>query len=288
MTVFTLNNIYFFILFLIKLSQIDGSESCNCETYTNSPPYTNCSFSCSLVSQCQCVSITYNNCCNGSMFYSLPPPSFNPSPPTSLPPPSFNPSPPPSLSPPESSVFWCQTLESEYTHGAQTSCTQCSTTSDCLNGRECWGSVWCKENTLCGNEECSNSETITVISPPPLQSLSPLQSPPPLQSLSPPPPLPSLSPQDNSEDTVLQYFKEIGLPIIIAVIGLIGSIVGRMACIRNTKTRQKTRQKKRINIIKANLELEDEENDSNESKLGSNSESNSEQNIKLNIELSHV
>ena len=81
---------------------------------------------------------------------------------------------------------------------------------------------------------------------PPPPHPSPYHAPPPPSPYHAPPPLPLQS----SDDMVLKYFKEIGLPLIIAMIGLIGSMMGRKA----VKHRTKSKRRKRAQIQLQNIE----------------------------------
>jgi hypothetical protein len=147
-----------------------------------------------------------------------------------------------------SSTFWCETFETEYTIGNTASCVRCESNFDCLPERECWADAWCKSDILCGNEEVIECNPLLPsptpeISPRPLPFSSPPSPSPPQPSPSPPQPSPEIS-SEVTEDVVIKYFKEIGLPIIIAIIGFLGSIIGRTAF----KQRKRTKRKKQVQI----------------------------------------
>jgi hypothetical protein len=109
--------------------------------------------------------------------------------------------------------------------------------------------------------------------PPPIlvplhQYLSPY--PPPSPYLAPPPPSPYLSPPplpSPSDDMILKYFKEIGLPLLIAIIGLIGSMVGRKAVKHRTKSKRRKRSQIQLSSIQSAL---DDDNLSSDSESYSN------------------
>ena len=90
--------------------------------------------------------------------------------------------------------------------------------------------------------------------PPPPSPPSPYHAPPPL-------------PLQSSDDMVLKYFKEIGLPLIIAMIGLIGSIMGRSAVKHRTKSKRRKRAQIQLQNMQNALDddnLSDEASDSTE------------------------
>ena len=174
------------------------------------------------------------------------------------------------------SAFWCQTFEFEYFNGNIASCIECESDSECFSGRQCLENAWCKTNILCGDEndnECSLlpspdyyiMEYYPSPSPPALQ----VSSPPILVQLhqysSPPPPLPSsLSfpplPLQSNDDIILKYFKEIGLPLI-AVICLIGSMIGRNMVKYYTKSKRRKRAQIQLQNALDDDNLSDEASD---------------------------
>ena len=180
-----------------------------------------------------------------------------------------------------SSSFWCQTYENEYSNGEIASCIFCLQDIHCPDGRNCWANTWCKSNVLCSiqaTDECTpllpspspEDNYLMLPLPPPLSPQPPPLSPPPppLSPTPPPPPLPSPRLTDINEDPTLKYFKEIGLPIILAMIGLFGSILSRNAIRRRHKSkRKKTNQ---IQLASIQSVLDDGSSDENSEIQSSN------------------
>jgi len=55
---------------------------------------------------------------------------------------------------------WCSTEWSEYGSGTAP-CTQCAVAADCPDGRQCWGSTYCKTGVLCGDASDTDCQDTT-------------------------------------------------------------------------------------------------------------------------------